>query len=84
MIVRRKPKELYLDHRDRLLDAMGRCRHVVTRTASEVEYGCPTYRALETLLKAIDGVAGVVAGDAELYWEQGSNSLPKWTDKGTR
>ena len=84
MVNRRRPKELYGPDRDRLVDAMGRCRGVVTRSSSEVEYGSPTYQALDVLRKAIDSVAAVVTGDAELYWCQGTTNAPKWVDRGTK
>ncbi len=65
---------------------MGRCRHVVTRTSSEVEIGSPTYVALDVLQKAVDGVAKVVTGHEEFYWDKGTAGapgLPSWTDKRT-
>lgn len=86
MPYRRRPKELYANHADRLLDAMGRCRHVVTRVSSEVEIRSPTYDALEALRKAIDDVAKIVTGSAELYWScgtAGQPGKPTWVDKGT-
>ena len=84
MVYRRPMRVIEGPDRDRLLDAMGRCRKIVTDLSCRLEYGSPTYRALDTVKGAIDGVAKMVTGDGKFYWDRGSVTPRAWTDKGTR
>ena len=84
MVYRRRPAELYGPNRDRLLDALGRCRRIVNTMASEVEMGSPTTVALGAVRDAIDGVAEIVTGGRRFYYERGTTIPPAWQDKGMR
>ena len=84
LIYRNKPDDL-TDKRP-ILDAMGRCRKMLLAESDKVRPFGVTYKAIDVVLKAIDGLATFLTGRQGYYAlggsTPGSDDL-KWRDSGT-
>ena len=53
---------------DRLLEALRPTRHLLTRSLADMLIGCPEYRQVDRVVQEIDGLAGILTGDATYYY----------------
>ena len=83
MIYRRKPDDLP-DTRP-VLDAMGRCRKALLTESDKVRPFGLTYKALGTVMAAIDALATLLTGRDDFYSAGGSTTGSengRWRDSG--
>jgi hypothetical protein len=70
--MRRSSRSDALVDRPRLLSALGDCRKTLTGEMSRMTVNGPLCYSASTVLAAIDGLALMLTGRREYFWEQGS------------
>ncbi len=59
---------------DRLLESLRPTRHLLTRTLADIPIGGPEYRQVDRVVQEIDGLAGILKGDATYYYHDGHSA----------
>jgi hypothetical protein len=59
---------------DRLLEALRPTRHLLTRSLADMPIGCLEYRQVDRVVQEIDGLAGILKGDATYYYHDGHSA----------
>lgn len=83
MVRVRRTAEIGHEHRDKVLDAMGRCRKALIDGSLKLDFNSPTLGAFEEVREAIDRAAAIITGCAEFYHAQGTSGQrgkPTWVD----
>lgn len=58
----------------RLLKILRPTRHLLTRSLADMPIGCPEYRQVDRVVQEIDGLAGILTGDATYYYRDGHSA----------
>lgn len=61
----------------RLLEAMGACRKAITDELSRMEVNGALYCSASAVTAAIDGLALMLTGKRDYFWEKGSCPAPR-------
>lgn len=59
---------------DRRLESLRPTRHLLTRSLADMPIGCPEYRQVDRVVQEIDGLAGILTGDATYYYRGGHSA----------
>jgi hypothetical protein len=59
---------------DRLLESLRPTRHLLTRSLADMPIGGPEYRQVDRVVQEIDGLAGILTGDATYYYRDGHSA----------
>ncbi|WP_159731620.1 hypothetical protein [Methylosinus sp. Ce-a6] len=68
MVRRTARSDAYVD-KDRLLGELRACRAAVIREQARMRVGGPLYYSGQTVVAAIDGLALMLAGNGQYFWE---------------
>jgi len=66
---------------DRLLASLRPTRHLLTRSLADMPVGCPEYRQVDRIVQEVDGLAGILMGDATYYYRDGHSADAPEPDK---
>ncbi|WP_245435716.1 hypothetical protein [Microvirga calopogonii] len=58
-----------------MLEALHPTRHLLTRSLGDIPIGCPEYQQVDRVVQEIDGLAGILTGDAA-YFYRGDQPIP--------
>jgi hypothetical protein len=58
----------------RLLASLRPTRHLLTRSLADMPIRCPEYRQVDRVVQEIDGLAGILTGDATYYHRDGHSA----------